>query len=96
MSNCFLVVLSEEGNDKNDADLDPDNDGLNNLQEFKYKTHPLDADTDKDGVSDGKEISSGDKYSGLEAVTCIATCFSFSSSASAVLAITTAATLAFE
>ena len=50
---------------KNNADLDPDNDGLDNFQEFKYKTHPLMADTDQDGVSDGKEISSGDNPSGL-------------------------------
>ena len=52
-------------NDKDDADLDPDNDGLNNLQEFKYKTHPLNSDTDKDGVSDGKEISSGKNPNGI-------------------------------
>jgi LPXTG-site transpeptidase (sortase) family protein len=45
--------------------LDPDNDGLNNLLEFKYKTHPLDVDTDKDGISDGKEISSGDNPNGM-------------------------------
>ena len=50
---------------KDNADLDMDSDGLNNLQEFKYKTHPLDADTDKDGVSDRKEISSGNNPNGI-------------------------------
>jgi LPXTG-site transpeptidase (sortase) family protein len=51
--------------DKDNVDLDPDNDGLNNLQEFKYKTHPLNADTDRDGVSDGKEITSGENPNGI-------------------------------
>jgi uncharacterized repeat protein (TIGR01451 family) len=36
----------------NDAALNPDNDGLTNLQEFKRGTNPHQADTDNDGVND--------------------------------------------
>lgn len=46
-------------NDLNDAKLDGDNDGLTNLEEFKYKTDPNNPDTDGDGVSDGQEVKEG-------------------------------------
>jgi hypothetical protein len=36
--------------------LDPDNDGLNNLQEFQLGGDPSDADTDGDCILDGDEI----------------------------------------
>lgn len=39
--------------DPSDAGLDPDNDGLNNLEEFEADTDPGDNDTDDDGVRDG-------------------------------------------
>lgn len=39
----------------NDAGLDPDNDGLNNLAEFAAQTHPFVADTDHDGFADGSD-----------------------------------------
>ena len=38
---------------------DPDNDGLNNNEEFRFGTDPKNADTDHDGVVDGQEISAG-------------------------------------
>lgn len=39
--------------------LDPDSDGLNNLQEFDNQTDPWDFDSDNDGVSDGVEVAKG-------------------------------------
>ena len=43
----------------NDAALDPDSDGLTNLQEFTAGTNPQAADTDGDGFSDKEEIDAG-------------------------------------
>ncbi|NMH65501.1 PQQ-binding-like beta-propeller repeat protein [Shewanella salipaludis] len=40
-----------------DASLDPDLDGLTNLQEFAVRTLPNDPDTDKDGLTDGEELT---------------------------------------
>ena len=42
--------------DGSDAGLDPDGDGLTNLEEFKYGTDPNNPDTDGGGVNDGDEI----------------------------------------
>lgn len=39
----------------NDSALDPDNDGSTNIQEFTAASDPQDADTDDDGLLDGKE-----------------------------------------
>ncbi|MDM8538359.1 hypothetical protein QUF70_16515, partial [Desulfobacterales bacterium HSG17] len=39
-----------------DAKLDADEDGLNNLEEFTNLTHPADKDSDGDGFTDGEEI----------------------------------------
>jgi hypothetical protein len=39
-----------------DAQADPDNDGLTNAQERQRGTDPANADTDRDGLSDGDEI----------------------------------------
>lgn len=61
---------------------DPDNDGLNNLEEYNYGTNPNNPDSDSDGVSDGDEVkifgtdpnkkdSDGDTFEdGSELVTC--------------------------
>ena len=42
--------------DASDAARDFDRDGLTNLEEYQNGTNPHDADTDGDGVSDGKEV----------------------------------------
>lgn len=41
------------------ATLDPDNDGLTNLEEFQRGTDPNNPDSDNDGILDGKEVLNG-------------------------------------
>jgi len=43
--------------DPSDANLDNDNDGLTNIQEYSNVSNPLNADTDSDGLSDGDEVT---------------------------------------
>ncbi|WP_197280056.1 VWA domain-containing protein [Bacillus sp. FJAT-27251] len=45
-----------DGNGIPDGKEDPDNDGLNNLEEQKYGTNPWAADSDYDGLSDAFEV----------------------------------------
>ena len=45
--------------DVNDAQNDPDNDGLVNIDEFLYGTDPKSSDTDGDGITDGEELRIG-------------------------------------
>lgn len=40
-----------------DSDADTDGDGLNNRKELELETNPLIKDSDKDGLTDGKEIN---------------------------------------
>jgi hypothetical protein len=40
-----------------DAQGDPDNDGLLNLGEFTNRTNPQAADSDNDGLTDGPEVN---------------------------------------
>ncbi len=46
-------------NDPSDAALDPDHDGLTNLQEYLAGTDPHNPDTDGDFVNDGAEVAAG-------------------------------------
>lgn len=43
----------------NDANLDPDYDGLTNYEEFLQDTEPNNSDTDGDGDNDGSELHNG-------------------------------------
>ena len=42
-----------------DSQSDPDGDGLTCLEEFERFTHPMDADTDDDGLGDAVETNRG-------------------------------------
>ncbi len=41
----------------NDTTLDPDNDGLTNIQEYTFNTNPYNNDTDSDAMPDGWEVN---------------------------------------
>ena len=45
--------------DPDDADKDPDRDGLTNLEEFLHGTDPHNPDTDGGGINDGDEVKNG-------------------------------------
>jgi hypothetical protein len=59
MTNQFELAHAFDPLDPSDATLDPDNDGLDNLGEFQFKTDPNNPDTDGDGVDDGTEVANG-------------------------------------
>ncbi len=46
-------------NESSDADEDPDNDGLTNLEEYTSGTDPHDEDSDNGGTPDGWEVDNG-------------------------------------
>jgi len=50
------IRLGLNPHDPTDALLDPDHDGLTNLQEYKLGTDIHNADTDGDGLTDGQEV----------------------------------------
>ena len=53
-----LARALEEGNEKF-RELDTDNDGLRDWEEFLYQTDETNPDTDGDGASDGSEVARG-------------------------------------
>ncbi len=54
--------------DPSDADEDPDNDELSNIEEFKNNTDPNIPDSDGDGISDGDEVHHGNDPNGVDEV----------------------------
>jgi len=61
----FSVVSAIDPLDDNDAYLDPDNDGVSNVQEFEWGSDPNNPDSDNDGLPDGWEILFGRGTGGL-------------------------------
>ncbi|MEZ5581653.1 MAG: putative Ig domain-containing protein [Candidatus Competibacteraceae bacterium] len=59
MSDDFENANGLDPNDPTDALLDPDDDGLTNLEESKLGTNPFNTDSDGDGVDDQTELFSG-------------------------------------
>ena len=59
LSDGWEVVQGLDPLDPSDADLDNDNDGLNNLEEYWNGTDPNNPDTDGDGMPDGWEVVNG-------------------------------------
>jgi len=59
MPDWWETELGFDPLDPSDAALDPDSDGLTNLQEFQAGTDPFSADTDGDGLPDAWEVASG-------------------------------------
>jgi len=66
ISNEFSTVSSVEnketgaiGSSQNSGEIDSDNDGLSDEDEFRYKTDPKNPDTDGDGFLDGDEVKNG-------------------------------------
>lgn len=50
------VMYGLDPSDPSDAHLDPDDDGLDNLQEHNTRTYPNDPDTDDDSAKDGEDV----------------------------------------
>jgi len=56
MPNDWETAHGLDPNDDSDASLDPDTDGLSNLEEYQNNTDPNNPDTDGDSVNDGVDV----------------------------------------
>ncbi len=56
MADAWEIEHGLDPDDASDLRLDPDFDGLHNLDEFTWNTDPNDPDGDADGLSDGQEV----------------------------------------
>ena len=61
----FGMVSAIDPLDGNDSYLDPDHDGVSNVQEFEWGSDPNNPDSDNDGLPDGWEILYGRGTGGL-------------------------------
>ncbi|PCJ98486.1 MAG: hypothetical protein COA42_24400, partial [Alteromonadaceae bacterium] len=59
LSDTYELAHNLDPNNAADANLDNDNDGLSNLQEYQQGTSLENVDSDGDGISDGEELSRG-------------------------------------
>ncbi len=57
MANNWERQHQLDPNNASDASLDPDGDGLTNLEEFTKNTDPRNPDTDGDGLPDGSDLA---------------------------------------
>ncbi|MDO8588603.1 MAG: hypothetical protein Q7T82_16365 [Armatimonadota bacterium] len=57
LSDQWEEAYGFDPNNAGEQSLDPDDDGLTNLQEYQTGTNPTDPDTDGEGLSDGLEVS---------------------------------------
>ena len=57
--NYWEELMGLNVTDPTDAELDKDNDDLSNLHEYQHGLNATNSDTDKDGLSDGYEVSNG-------------------------------------
>ncbi|MCP5144032.1 MAG: thrombospondin type 3 repeat-containing protein [Gammaproteobacteria bacterium] len=72
MSDAYEIANGLNRLSSADAGLDPDQDGLTNLEEYQLGTAANKADTDGDGVNDGDEVAAGtDPRLNIGAVTTI-------------------------
>jgi len=59
MTDYWEIQKGLNRHNPDDADEDPDLDGLTNLEEYNHGTDPANRDTDGDNHTDGKEVSAG-------------------------------------
>ena len=59
MPDQWELIYGLDINDPSDAQEDPDNDGLTNLEEYRALTNPNNPDTDGDGFTDAEELIYG-------------------------------------